>query len=521
VARLAAVSPHRECGGFSICGGGRGVAGDDLGNPDNAIPKRGRREGRARLPWRRDPVILARLVEVERRNLIGERNTAIALALKVDEPSWPPIAQPRARVAVKPCHSSGKTFTAAEIVLWWVERGGIASPPRRRGRRSSACSGARSHHAGAQGRAASARRHAAEQTEYQVGAERLRDRPLDQRGRRFQGFHGKVLIVLDEAPGVRPDIFEAIEGIRAGGDVRVLMLGNPTIASGPFYDAFGRERRTWQTFTIDAFATPNLAGVGIEDLRAIPLDENDTTRCSTRTRAPTSRRAAGSTRSCTPGARTRRCGSRACAANSRCSRRTRCSRSPGWRRRDGARFPRPTDADEWEAGIDVAGPGEAETSLTPSGAARRWSRRASWAKADPRGEVLAALAPLKDRWGASRWTRIGQGYYFARHLEDAATRAGRGCQRRRGGERPEKYANYKAELYWALRMRLRRATSPGWRTRRRWGNWPASATGTTPGARGHRVKDEARKRGVPSPDRAEAIMLCYAPARPLKRVEAW
>jgi hypothetical protein len=85
VARLAAVSPHRECGGFSICGGGRGVAGDDLGNPDNAIPKRGRREGRARLPWRRDPVILARLVEVERRNLIGERNTAIALALKVDE----------------------------------------------------------------------------------------------------------------------------------------------------------------------------------------------------------------------------------------------------------------------------------------------------------------------------------------------------------------------------------------------------------------------------------------------------
>ena len=27
-------------------------------------------------------------------------------------------------------------------------------------------------------------------------------------------------------------------------------------------------------------------------------------------------------------------------------------------------------------------------------------------------------------------------------------------------------------------------------------------------------KDEARKRGVPSPDRAEAIMLCYAPGRP-------
>jgi hypothetical protein len=55
---------------------------------------------------------------------------------------------------------------------------------------------------------------------------------------RFQGFHGRLLIVVDEAPGVKADIWEAIEGIRAGGDVRVLALGNPTIASGPFYDAF-------------------------------------------------------------------------------------------------------------------------------------------------------------------------------------------------------------------------------------------------------------------------------------------
>jgi hypothetical protein len=28
---------------------------------------------------------------------------------------------------------------------------------------------------------------------------------------RFQGFHGNVLIVLDEAPGVLPEFYEAIE----------------------------------------------------------------------------------------------------------------------------------------------------------------------------------------------------------------------------------------------------------------------------------------------------------------------
>jgi hypothetical protein len=49
-------------------------------------------------------------------------------------------------------------------------------------------------------------------------------------GVRFQGFHGRVLIVIDEAPGVKADIWEAVEGIRAGGDVRVLALGNPRAA---------------------------------------------------------------------------------------------------------------------------------------------------------------------------------------------------------------------------------------------------------------------------------------------------
>jgi hypothetical protein len=96
-------------------------------------------------------------------------------------------------------------------------------------------------------------------------------------GVRFQGFHGKVLIVIDEAPGVRPEIWEAIEGIRAGGDVRVLALGNPTVRGGPFYDAFTTKRAGWTTFTIDAFDTPNLEGLSLAALAALPdaeLDQN-------------------------------------------------------------------------------------------------------------------------------------------------------------------------------------------------------------------------------------------------------
>ena len=55
-------------------------------NSDNATPNPpGRQPGRARLPWHRDPVVLARMVQVERRRLAGEHNTTIAAALAVDE----------------------------------------------------------------------------------------------------------------------------------------------------------------------------------------------------------------------------------------------------------------------------------------------------------------------------------------------------------------------------------------------------------------------------------------------------
>lgn len=55
-------------------------------NSDNANPNPpGRQPGRARLPWHRDPVVLERMVQVERRRLAGEANTTIAAALNVDE----------------------------------------------------------------------------------------------------------------------------------------------------------------------------------------------------------------------------------------------------------------------------------------------------------------------------------------------------------------------------------------------------------------------------------------------------
>src|SRR5262249_49560190 len=49
----------------------------------------------------------------------------------------------------------------------------------------------------------------------------------------------------------------------------VLALGNPTIASGPFHDAFTSNRDGWCTFTISAFDSPNLAGLTLDELLAL------------------------------------------------------------------------------------------------------------------------------------------------------------------------------------------------------------------------------------------------------------
>ncbi|GAF84479.1 unnamed protein product, partial [marine sediment metagenome] len=53
---------------------------------------------------------------------------------------------------------------------------------------------------------------------------------------RFQGFHSPhLLVILDEALGVAPEIWEAMEGLHPH---RVLAIGNPLDPSGEFFNCF-------------------------------------------------------------------------------------------------------------------------------------------------------------------------------------------------------------------------------------------------------------------------------------------
>src|SRR5204862_354817 len=72
------------------------------------------------------------------------------------------------------------------------------------------------------------------------------------------GISGRnLLYILDEASGIPDEIYEAIEGNRAGG-ARVVLLGNPTKTTGEFFDAFHAKARFYKTITVSSEQTPNV-----------------------------------------------------------------------------------------------------------------------------------------------------------------------------------------------------------------------------------------------------------------------
>ncbi len=88
---------------------------------------------------------------------------------------------------------------------------------------------------------------------------------------RFQGAHsskGSILVVADEAAGIEPDIWVGIDGILTSEDSHLLAIGNPTEPSGEFFEMFKRPGVV--KIHISAFDTPNFTafGITIEDIRS-------------------------------------------------------------------------------------------------------------------------------------------------------------------------------------------------------------------------------------------------------------
>jgi hypothetical protein len=78
-------------------------------------------------------------------------------------------------------------------------------------------------------------------------------------GEAVAGISGEnVLYIVDEASGVPKEIYEAIEGNRAG-SARLVLFGNPTKNEGEFYDAFhSKKDRFYHCVTVSSEETPNV-----------------------------------------------------------------------------------------------------------------------------------------------------------------------------------------------------------------------------------------------------------------------
>jgi hypothetical protein len=258
---------------------------------------------------------------------------------------------------------------------------------------------------------------------------------------KFQGYHGRrVLIVIDEANGVEPGIFDAIAGTMAGGEVHVVMAGNPTTPSGPFYDAFTRERALWNCLTFDVFDSPNLIGLPLEELLKLdpveggPLDQNPV-----------------------PYFATKRWVFEQYHAWHRGDERN----SPNWISRVRGQFPsqgpnalfrlswlerarRTSPVAEnggqtpLVAGVDVGGGGEAETVVYVCESKPNQYRivdMGAWRGEDTRGEVVRFLNRYRTRLSAVRVDAIGVGHNFVLHLRDQRffvemVNVGKACENR-------------------------------------------------------------------------------------------
>lgn len=69
----------------------------------------------------------------------------------------------------------------------------------------------------------------------------------------MQGFHeDHMLFIVDEASGVADPILEAIIGTLTGEDNKLLLCGNPTRTAGVFYDSHNRDRARFRTHKVDS-----------------------------------------------------------------------------------------------------------------------------------------------------------------------------------------------------------------------------------------------------------------------------
>lgn len=180
------------------------------------------------------------------------------------------------RTAVKSCHDVGKSYIASRLICWWIS----AHPP---GEAFVVTSAPTFQQVRAILWREIGKAHSKgnligtmNETEWKIGKELVGfgRKPSDYTPTAFQGIHARyVLVVLDEACGVPESLWDAADTLIPNEASRILAIGNPDDPTTEFAKIC-QPHTDWNKIKISAFDSPNFTGEkvqpGVGDLLISP-----------------------------------------------------------------------------------------------------------------------------------------------------------------------------------------------------------------------------------------------------------
>jgi len=92
----------------------------------------------------------------------------------------------------------------------------------------------------------------------------------------LQGFHADTLMFLiDEASGIDEGVYEVARGTLSTPSARIVMASNPTRPNGYFYNAFHRNRESWKLFTFNCDDSPFVAKNYVKEMKEEYGEDSD------------------------------------------------------------------------------------------------------------------------------------------------------------------------------------------------------------------------------------------------------
>lgn len=161
------------------------------------------------------------------------------------------------RVAVRSGHGTGKTFVAACGVIWWLyAREGLVVTTAPTWEHVSSVLWREINEIASKALVPLPGEQF--QTERRVGDYWYAVGLSTNTPSAFQGrHHPRLLVVVDEAPGVAEQVHLEISTLATGGKNCIMMIGNPTTTSGTFYEAF-KHPDYWKCLRVSCLDHPNV-----------------------------------------------------------------------------------------------------------------------------------------------------------------------------------------------------------------------------------------------------------------------